>query len=618
MPDGARKKLAALNNRHVEDIIAEYTALCRPDKITLVTDDPEERARIRQIALEKDEEKALSVAGHTVHYDGFFDQGRDKACTKVLVPEGQSLSPRINTLDRKTGLAELHQLMKGIMRGKEMFVRFFCLGPGGSAFAIPAMQITDSAYVAHSEDLLYRSGYAEFHKLQGSDHFFHFIHSAGALDENGVARNVAQRRVYIDLVANRVFTINNQYAGNSVGLKKLALRLAINQANQSDWLAEHMFLMGVHPVAKERTTYFAGAFPSACGKTSTAMIPGQTIIGDDIAYLKAWSDGTCHAVNIESGIFGIISDVNPIDDPLIYKCLTTPRELIFSNVLVNDGRPYWLGMGMPTPARGTNHSGAWFEGKKDDEGKLIPLAHKNARYTMRLSELENLDPQAENPDGVPISAIIYGGRDSDTNPPIVQAFGWEHGVFIGATLESETTAATLGQEGQRTFAPMANLDFIVVPLGLYLANHFKFGKRLNKPPLVFGTNYFLKDEHGRFLNEKTDKKAWILWAEARVHGEYGAVATPIGWIPRYADLQTLFDTTLHKPYSRTDYARQFEIRLDRLLEKLARIEKMYAAESAPPTLGEQIAAQRSRLLQWRADFGRERLNPLEIEQAVAE
>jgi len=293
-----------------------------------------------------------------------------------------------------------------------MLILFYCLGPVNSKFSIPALQITDSAYVAHSENILYRQGYQEFKRLNGSKDFFHFIHSAGKLDERKNSIDIKKRRVYMDLQEERVFTVSNQYGGNSIGLKKLALRLAISKANKEDWLCEHMFIMGVRPEEKNRVTYFTGAFPTACGKTSTAMIPGQTIIGDDIAYIRPDEEGIARAVNVEQGIFGIIADINPKDDPLIHAALTTPRELIFSNVLVKDKIPYWLGMGKDLPEGGQNHSGDWKKGKKDKDGNEILVAHSNARYTIRISELKNADKDLENPEGVPISGFIYGGRDS--------------------------------------------------------------------------------------------------------------------------------------------------------------------------------------------------------------
>jgi len=606
-------KLTALQNEHVNAIVTEFIRHCQPAKVTVISDAAEDIAYVRQLALNTREEEPLKIAGHTIHYDGYGDQARDKEHTRILVSDAHLMSERLNTLDRKKGLAEIFQLLEGIMVGKEMLVRFFCLGPLNSIFSIPALQITDSTYVAHSEDLLYRSGYREFQRLNGSDRFFHFVHSAGELDERNCSKNIAQRRIYIDLEANRVLSINNQYAGNSIGLKKLALRLAINRANHEDWLAEHMFILGVHPLRKKRTTYFTGAYPSACGKTSTAMLPGQTIIGDDIAYLRVAENGVCRAVNIESGIFGIITDVNPTDDPLIYNCLTTPRELIFSNVLVNDGRPYWIGMGSDPPDTGLNHSGEWYQGKKDAAGKEIPLAHKNARYTMRLSELDNLDPRADDPAGVPIDAIIYGGRDSDTNPPIIQSLDWNHGVFLGATLESETTAATLGQEGRRAFSPMANLDFIVVPLELYIKNHLQFGARLRKPPLVFATNYFLKDSSGKYLNQKIDKKVWVLWAEGRVHDEYGAIPTPVGFLPHYEDLQHLFTEVFDRNYSRSDYEAQFTLRIDKLLAKIDRLEPVYQSESAPAEFLQLFDRQRLALHQLHKKFGTIEISPFQLE-----
>jgi len=417
----------------------------------------------------------------------------------------------------------------------------------------------------------------------------------------------------MDLKANRVLTVNNQYAGNSLGLKKLALRLAIYKANNEDWLTEHMFIMGIKPQGKKRISYFTGAFPSACGKTSTAMVPGQTIVGDDIAYLRVWDDGTCHAVNIEQGIFGIITDVNPKDDPFIYEVLTTPRELIFSNILINKGKAYWLNMGQELPSEGKNHfSEHWKLGDKDKDGKEVGHAHKNSRYTVRINELSNVDPNLHNPDGVPISGVIYGGRDSDTSVPVFQSLNWEHGVYIGATIESETTAATLGKEGVRAFSPMANLDFLVVQLGKYIENHIKFGKRLKNVPLVFATNYFIK-ENGEFLSEKVDKKVWLIWMEGRVHGEYDAIETPIGYIPKYEDLQQLFKQIFNRDYSIELYEKQFSIRINKFLEKIDRMENIYKEEKDIPQVFFNIMnEQKEKLLAFKKKYGKDIVNPFLI------
>ena len=608
------RKLAAIRNDHVVEQLSRFAELCKPERVTVLDGSDADVTYVSKLALSLGEEAHLRLKGHTIHFDGPKDLARDKGSTKVLCPPGMTLSKGINTSDREGGLKEVLGFLDGSMREKEMLVKFYSLGPPGP-YSLYAMQVTDSPYVVHSEDLLYRQGYEQFAGLEGKGEFFTFLHSAGELDERKATKNTANRRIYIDVVDGKVYSVNNQYAGNSVGLKKLALRLAIYKANHEDWLAEHMLIMGVHPEGKRRTTYFTGAYPSACGKTSTAMIPGESIVGDDIAYLHVDRDGTLRAVNIESGIFGIIQDVNPVDDPLIYKALTTPRELIFSNVLIADGTPYWLGMGRnDIPDRGVNFSGEWWKGKKDEEGKEIPYADGNARYTMRLSELENVDPCYNDPAGVAVEGIFYGGRDSDTNVPIAEALNWEHGVYIGATLESETTTATIGKTGVRRQDPMANLDFVVVPLSTYLTNHIRFGRKLRKQPRVFATNYFLKHE-GKYTNAKVDKKVWVLWAEGRAHGEYEAIKTPIGNIPIHKDLKALFKQVFKKDYAEEEYIRQFSIRVTNYLAKIGRMEDLYRDEKGiPKEFWEVLNTQKRELQELKLRTGKDALPPIFFQQ----
>ncbi|MFW9989984.1 MAG: phosphoenolpyruvate carboxykinase (GTP) [Candidatus Odinarchaeota archaeon] len=615
-------KLTALNNSHVLQIINDFVKLCKPSKVTVITDSEEDIIYVRNRAIELGEEEKLDLKGHTVHYDGFFsmtnhDQARDKAHTQVLVSKDElNLFPWINTMEREKGLKEILEIMDGCMKDHECVIRFFCLGPKNSKFSILALQLTDSFYVAHSEDLLYRTGYEEFKRLNGSNDFFYFIHSSGELIGNPpVTKNLEKRRIYIDLKEGCVLSVNNQYAGNSLGLKKLALRLGIYKANNEDWLTEHYFIMGVHPKGKNRTSFFCGAFPSACGKTSTAMLPGQTIVGDDIAYLRVWEDGYAHSVNIESGIFGIIKDVNAKDDPVIFKALTTPRETIFSNILIKDGSSYWIGDGRPIPDKGFNFSGRWKKGKKDENGIDIPVAHPNARYTIRIEELDNVDPNLHDPNGVPVHGIFYGGRDSDTMPPVIESLNWEHGVFLGASIESETTSATLGAEGVRTQQPMANLDFLVVPLGIYIKNHQKFGTRLEHCPKVFATNYFLKNKEGKYLNGILDKLCWVIWADGRVNGDFNAIKTPIGYIPEYKDLKVLFKQYLDKEYSEEDYIAQFSIRPKKILEKLDRIETMYEKEqNVPKFFWNMLKNQRNGLKDLQKEFYMDNISPIMLKR----
>jgi phosphoenolpyruvate carboxykinase (GTP) len=612
------EKIKALENKHVLKIIDEFISLCKPSKVTVITDSQEDIDYVRNQAIKLGEETLLNLKGHTVHYDGFLtmnnhDQARDKGNTQVLVPKDEEDSyPWINTMEREKGLKEILEIMDGCMKGHEFVIRFFCLGPKNSNFSLLALQITDSFYVAHSEDLLYRAGYEEFKKLNGSNEFFYFIHSSGELTgDPPVTKNLDNRRIYIDLKEGRVLSVNNQYAGNSLGLKKLALRLAIYKANNEDWLTEHYFVMGVHPKGKNRTSFFCGAFPSACGKTSTAMLPGQTIVGDDIAYLRVWDDGYAHSVNIEKGIFGIIKDVNANDDPVIFAALTSPRETIFSNVLVKDGIPYWIGDGRSIPDEGFNFSGYWNKGILDKNRREIPHAHPNARYTIGIEELNNADPNLHNPDGVPVHGIFYGGRDSDTMPPVLESINWEHGVFLGASIESETTSATLGAEGVRMQQPMANLDFMVVPLGKYLRNHQKFGNKLDHCPKVFATNYFLKNKKGKYLNGILDKLCWVIWAEGRVHNNFETIETPIGYSPKYLDLKILFKQYLDKDYKEEDYIEQFSIRPTKILGKLDRIEAMYKKEKGIPEFFWNILNnQRKNLINLKHEYDSEEISPL--------
>ncbi|MFA7184429.1 MAG: phosphoenolpyruvate carboxykinase domain-containing protein, partial [Victivallales bacterium] len=355
-------------------------------------------------------------------------------------------------------------------------------------------------------------------------------------------------------------------------------------SGQEDWLCEHMFIMSIPNEEKARSSYFVGAFPSACGKTSTAMIPGEKIVGDDIAYFKN-INGEFRAANVERGIFGIIKDVNPVDDPVIFATLNEPKEMIFSNVLTGpDNNPYWDGMNVETPKSGINFAGEW------TEGCGTPISHGNARYTLRMEYLQNLDPAWDDKAGVKVDGVLYGGRDGDTCVPCEESFSWEDGIMMKAcTLESETTSATIGKEGVRVPQPMANLDFITYPLGDYIRNNIAFGSQFGDAcPKVFSTNYFLRTPAGKFCTSKLAKKVWLHWFEGRVYGEYEAYETPTGFIPKYEDLKALFRKLLNEDYKLEDYTYQFSFRCDAWIAKLERA-KAFFAEMAP-TLSKDVYA----------------------------
>jgi phosphoenolpyruvate carboxykinase (GTP) len=281
-------------------------------------------------------------------------------------------------------------------------------------------------------------------------------------------------------------------------------------------------------------------------------------------------------VNAESGIFGIIKSVNERDDPLIWQVLTNPGEVIFSNILVKDGVPYWQGDGRAPPEEGVNFFGKWRGGVKDSEGNEVPIAHANARYSIRLSDIENLDPRADDPAGVEVGGVIFGGRDSDTSVPVQQSFDWAHGVItMGAALESESTAATIGKTGVLTFQPMSIQDFLSIYLGRYITNYLEFGSGLETKPLIFAVNYFLRDAEGEYVTDMKDKYVWVKWMERRVHGELGAVKTPTGYIPRHEDLVPLFGSVLDRDYPRDLYRRQFTVRVLENIKRTERIREYY-------------------------------------------
>ncbi len=603
-------KVRAIANPQLHGFLADAIALCEPEEVWVSTDSPEDFMHTRRRALDLGEEKALRIEGHTVHFDGPNDQGRDREATKYLVPREETLSSALNQMEREEGLTEVRGHLRGSMRGRTMIVRFLTLGPNNSEFSIPCVECTDSFYVSHSLNLLYRGGYEEFKRLGEKARFFATLHSCGRLNERMVSADPEDRCIYIDYTHDTVYSVNTQYAGNTVGLKKLALRLTIRRADREGWLAEHMFLMGVRGPG-DRNTYLAGAFPSACGKTSTAMLPGEVVMGDDIAYLRA-VEGRCMAANAEAGIFGIVQNVNADDDPTIWDVLHKPGEVIFSNVLVKDGKPYWLGMGEELPESGENFAGDWHQGKQDASGEEIPPAHKNARYAVALDALANCDPELNNPAGVELAGIMYGGRDARAYVPCQQGFSWQHGIIVyGAALETVTTFATVGEEGVPEINLMSIQDFVSIPLGRYMQNNLDFGAKLAQPPLVFGVNYFLRDpQTGKYVNDVRDKHVWVKWMELRVHGEAAALRTPTGLIPCLEDLQRLFGEVLDKPYSEEDYVRQFTIRVPQNLAKMDRVEEFHRTkvDQAPDAVFEALAAQRDRLLEARSQFG-EKISP---------
>lgn len=590
--------------------IANAIAMTEPDAVFVNSGSNADVQRVRNMSLEKGEEQALPMKGHTIHFDLPQEQARIIDRTFYIVNDAEETSVLALKIRRAEAYEYIKTHMKGIARGKTLLVGFFSRGPIGAPAAIPALEITTSTYVMHSADILYRHVYDRFdQEVERAGLFFTNVHSEGP----NRPEDLPLARVFMDRSWLTTFAMFCTYAGNTLLLKKGNHRFAVDLATyfqREEKLSEHMFITGLTGRGG-RVTYFAGAAPSGCGKTTTAMV-GSHFIGDDLAQLWIAEDGTLRAINPECGIFGIVQDVSRESDPYLMKCLREEgTEVIWSNVLIDEhGVPHWEGNGEEPPKRGINFQGQWWEGKTDANGKPIPLSHPNARCTLPSKAIENYDEAAaEDPHGVVIKVITYSGRDSDTMPPVWVARNPDHGVVIGASILSAATATEVGAKGIRR-QPWANEPFIPGPLADYMDAQFAFfnSPKLKHKPLMAGLNYFLTHgarggEGTALLGEKRDVKVWLGWLELRAHGEVGAIETPIGFIPRYGDLQPLF-ARIGKEYPRELYARQFAFYVDNILARIALQEEAYRKEtSIPARLFAIYREQREGLEALKAKYG---------------
>ena len=456
-------KLARIKTEDALLKIANAIACCQPDSVFVTTGSGEDQARIRRMSLEKGEERALAMEGHTIHFDLPEEQGRIVDRTFYIVNEGEQTSVLAKKMLRDEAHAYIRDKMSGIMRGKTMIVGFFSRGPAGAKLAFPAIEITSSTYVMHSGALLYRHIFDRFdEQVERSGLFLTNVHSEGP----NRPEDLPNARVFMDRSWLTTFSMFCTYAGNTLLPKKGNHRMAVDLASyygDGKELSEHMFVTGIKG-DDGRITWIAGAAPSGCGKTTTAMA-GTDFVGDDLAQIWIAEDGTMRAINPEQGIFGIVADVNREGDPHLMKCLREPgTEVIWSNVLVDDQHvPHWKGNGEPHPEKGINFQGDWFQGKKDGSGKEIPISHPNARCTLRCEAIANYNKGfGADPAGVPIRVITYSGRDADTMPPVWVGRNADHGVVIGASIVSAATATEVGASGVKR-QPWANAPFIPGP-----------------------------------------------------------------------------------------------------------------------------------------------------------
>ncbi len=612
LDEANRAKLDRIRNEEARIAIAGAIALVDPESVFVHDGSPEARAHVRRVALERKEEEQLKMPDHTIHFDLPEEQARIVDRTFYIVNPDEKVSVLAKKILRDDALAYVRDYMKGIGKGMPLFVGFYSRGPIGAKAAIPALEITTSAYVTHSADILYRNVYARFdEEVERAGLFFTNVHSQGP----NRPEDLPNARVFMDRSWLTTFSTYCTYAGNTLLLKKGNHRFAVDLATYlkvEEELSEHMFITGMTGPGG-RKTFFAGAAPSGCGKTTTAMV-GTDFIGDDLAQLWIAEDGTLRAINPEQGIFGIIKDVNRESDPYLMKAIREPgSEVIWSNVLVADGVPYWEGSGEELPERGINFQGEWWKGKTDENGKPIPPSHPNARVTVPCTSIGNYNEQlAEDPAGVPVKVITYSGRDADTMPPIVVARSPEEGVVIGASIVSQATATEVGVTGVRR-QPWANAPFIPGPLGDYMNAQFKFfgSKKFSNEgrPILAGLNYFLTHEarggSGKgLLGEKRDVRVWLSWLERFAHGEVKAIETPIGFLPLYEDLRSLFAELIDKDYPRELYDMQFSLYIDNLVARIdLQTEAFRKDENIPELLFEIYDRQKKELLALREKHG---------------
>ncbi|MEE9117553.1 MAG: phosphoenolpyruvate carboxykinase (GTP) [Calditrichia bacterium] len=605
-------KIQTIKHPEVVIKIANAIAMCEPEAVFVNTGSEADRQYIREMALQNGEEAKLSMDGHTIHYDLKEEQGRIVDRTFYIANEDEEVSSLANKVYRTEALKDVRDKMSGIMHGKTMVVGFYMRGPIGAPASNPALEITSSAYVCHSAEILYRNVFNGFDKeVDRLGHFYTNIHSEG----QNRPEDLPNARVYMDRSFQTTYSVNCTYAGNTLLLKKGNHRFCVDKAvyeNRGNELSEHMFITGIDGPGG-RITWCAGAAPSGCGKTTTAMA-GNHFVGDDLAQMWIDENGSIRSINPECGIFGIVEDVNWEGDPYLMELLRNPgTEVIWSNVLIDEnGVPHWTGSEEDPPLKGRNFQGHWEQGMTDENGKEIPISHPNSRCTLTSSALPNYSEKSEDPNGVETRVITYSGRDSDTMPSVWAAKNSDYGVVIGASIVSAATETEVGATGVKR-APWANSPFIPGALADYMDAQFAFfgNKKIaeDKKPVMAGLNYFLTEEarggtSKKLLGEKRDVKVWLAWLERHTHNDVGYIKTPIGNLPKFDDLKDLFQSIINKEYTEDLYAKQFSLYIDNIVAKIDLQIEAYGKESnIPGKLFEVLKEQREGLMALRDKYG---------------
>ena len=593
------------NNKNVLTWVDEMVALTKPDKVLWIDGSKEQLDKLREEAVSTGEMIKLNeelLPGCLYHRTAANDVARVEDRTFICSKKKEDAGPTNNWMDPEEMKAKLLPLYDGAMKGRTMYVIPYSMGPIGSPLAKVGVELTDSIYVVLNMNIMTRMGEQAFKNLgETSNDFVRGLHSKANVDPEN-------RYIVQFPEENTIWSINSAYGGNVLlGKKCFALRIASYQGKNEGWMAEHMLILGVQKPNGE-TVYISAAFPSACGKTNLAMLippegyqkDGYKVftVGDDIAWMKPGKDGRLYAINPENGFFGVAPGTNEKSNPNALAC--TKKDTIFTNVAINNenNTVWWEKLDKNPPVDATEWKGAKVNGP-EYIAQGGNLAHPNSRFTAPAENCPCISPEFNNPEGVPISAIIFGGRRAKTTPLVYQSFDWAHGTFIGSAVSSETTAAAAGAVGVLRHDPMAMKPFCGYNMGDYWQHWLDMGETLgDKAPKIFNVNWFKTDDEGNFLWPGFGDNMRVLdWIVKRCEGAIDAVETPIGYEPKPEDINVDGLVYEGKQFTTEDVASLLELDIDLWKDEVKELREFYKqfGDKLPAKIKEELDALEARL-----------------------